>query len=105
MDAILRLPNDRQELLVLEYVEQLPNAEIGQIMGRSEGAIKALYHRTLLSLRDDLDTQSAKSPKGRSKKTRRWRFGRKQKLALPTQAQGDWENGQTKPVSATNDIK
>jgi RNA polymerase sigma-70 factor (ECF subfamily) len=26
----------------------------GQIMGRTEGAIKSLYHRTLLSLRDDL---------------------------------------------------
>jgi hypothetical protein len=32
----------------------MPNADIGEIMGRSEGAIKSLYHRTLLSLRDDL---------------------------------------------------
>ena len=24
-------------------------------MGRSEGAVKSLYHRTLLSLRDDFD--------------------------------------------------
>jgi RNA polymerase sigma-70 factor (ECF subfamily) len=52
--AILRLPADRQELLILKYVEHLPNAEIGLIMERSEGAIKSLYHRTMLSLRDDL---------------------------------------------------
>lgn len=52
--AIRRLPADRQELLILKFVERLPNAEIGAIMGRSEGAIKSLYHRTLLSLRDDL---------------------------------------------------
>lgn len=52
--AIRRLPADRQELLILKFVEQLPNAEIGEIMGRSEGAIKSLYHRTLLSLREDL---------------------------------------------------
>ncbi len=52
--AIQRLPADRQELLILKYVDRMPNANIGEIMGRSEGAIKSLYHRTLLSLRDDL---------------------------------------------------
>ena len=52
--AIRRLPAERQELLILKYVERLSNADIGEIMGRSEGAIKSLYHRTLLSLRDDL---------------------------------------------------
>lgn len=54
LEAIRRLPSDRQELLILKYVERLPNADIGDIMGRSEGAIKSLYHRTLLSLRDEL---------------------------------------------------
>jgi RNA polymerase sigma-70 factor (ECF subfamily) len=34
----------------------MSNAEIGQIMGRTEGAVKSLYHRTLLSLRVDMDT-------------------------------------------------
>jgi RNA polymerase sigma-70 factor (ECF subfamily) len=52
--GISRLPPDRQELLILKYVERMSNAEIGQIMERSEGAIKSLYHRTMLSLRDDL---------------------------------------------------
>ena len=52
--GISRLPPDRQELLILKYVERMSNAEIGQIMQRSEGAIKSLYHRTMLSLRDDL---------------------------------------------------
>ncbi len=53
-EAIGRLPVERQELLMLKYVERLSNAEIGEVMGRSEGAIKSLYHRTLLSLREDL---------------------------------------------------
>ncbi len=52
--AIRRLPEERQELLILKFVEQLSNAEVGHIMGRTEGAIKSLYHRTLLSLRDEL---------------------------------------------------
>jgi RNA polymerase sigma-70 factor (ECF subfamily) len=52
--AIQRLPSERQDLLIYKFVHQLPNAEIGAIMGRSEGAIKSLYHRTLVALRDDL---------------------------------------------------
>ncbi|MEJ5240719.1 MAG: sigma-70 family RNA polymerase sigma factor [Anaerolineales bacterium] len=55
--AIRRLPPDRQHLLILKFVEDLSNAEIGRIMGRSEGAIKSLYHRTLLSLRAYLEEE------------------------------------------------
>ena len=51
IDAIRQLPEERQQLVVLKFVQQLQNAEIGQIMNRSEGAIKSLYHRTLAQLR------------------------------------------------------
>jgi len=54
MRLIRQLAPERQTLLILKFVEDLSNAEIGQIMGRSEGAVKSLYHRTLLSLRDEL---------------------------------------------------
>jgi RNA polymerase sigma-70 factor (ECF subfamily) len=54
LEAVQRLPAERQELLTLKFVERLSNAEIGAVMGRSEGAIKSLYHRTLLSLREEL---------------------------------------------------
>ena len=53
--VIRGMPSERQQLLIFKFVERLSNAEIGQIMGRSEGAVKSLYHRTLLSLRDDLE--------------------------------------------------
>jgi RNA polymerase sigma-70 factor, ECF subfamily len=53
--AIRNLPEERQQLIILKFVERLPNAEIGEIMGRSEGAIKSLYHRTLLSLRNEIE--------------------------------------------------
>jgi RNA polymerase sigma-70 factor, ECF subfamily len=56
---IRRLPPDRQQLLILKFVEHQSNAEIGQIMGRTEGAVKSLYHRTLLSLRYELQTMSS----------------------------------------------
>ncbi|MCP4429007.1 MAG: sigma-70 family RNA polymerase sigma factor [Chloroflexi bacterium] len=61
--TIRRLPTDRQELLILKYVERLSNKEIGDIMGRSEGAIKSLYHRTLLSLREEIQSKQAHLPK------------------------------------------
>lgn len=55
LQLIRKLPPDRQHLLILKFVEHMSNAEIGQIMGRSEGAVKSLYHRTLLSMRDELE--------------------------------------------------
>ncbi len=58
LKMIRKLPPDRQHLLILKFVENLSNAEIGRIMGRSEGAVKSLYHRTLLALRDQLEDQN-----------------------------------------------
>ncbi len=57
MEAIHRLPDDRQQLLLLKFIQEKSNAEIGEIMERTEGAIKSLYHRTLLALRDELRLQ------------------------------------------------
>lgn len=59
MRVIRCLPPDRQQLLILKFGEHLSNAEIGQIMGRTEGAIKSLYHRTLIALRDELEMVSS----------------------------------------------
>jgi RNA polymerase sigma-70 factor, ECF subfamily len=55
LSMIRKLPPDRQQLLILKFVEHMTNAEIGHVMGRTEGAIKSLYHRTLIALRDEID--------------------------------------------------
>ncbi len=55
LEAIRRLPSDRQQLLILKLMEGMSNVEIGQVLGRSEGAIKSLYFRTLIDLREDLE--------------------------------------------------
>jgi RNA polymerase sigma-70 factor (ECF subfamily) len=55
LEAIKRLPSDRQQLLILKLMEGMSNAEIGQVMGRSVSAIKSLYFRTLIALREDLE--------------------------------------------------
>lgn len=54
LKVIRRMPPERQQLLILKFVEGLSNAEVAVIMMRSEGAIKSLYHRTLMALRDEL---------------------------------------------------
>ena len=79
--AIRRLPEDRQQLLILKYVERLSNAEIGAIMSRTEGAVKSLYHRTLLALREELSRGEGASLDDqhldeRPKRPRRRRFRR-----------------------------
>ncbi len=52
--AMTKLPQDRQQLLLLKFNEELSHAEIGKIMNRSEGAVKALLHRTLKALKHEL---------------------------------------------------
>lgn len=67
LDAVRNLPEDRQQLLYLKFVERLPNAEIGNIMDRTEGAIKSLYHRTLQALNEDLSNNYIRKPDKRTK--------------------------------------
>ncbi len=58
MRVIRKMPADRQQLIILKFVEHLSNVEIAVIMRRSEGAIKSLYHRTLLAIRDEMTALS-----------------------------------------------
>ncbi len=59
LEALRTLPAERQELVVLKFAEGLSNSEIGQVMGRSESAVKSLYHRTLTALRAELTQRGA----------------------------------------------
>jgi len=66
LESIRQLPPERQQLLILKFVERLSNAEIGAVMNRTEGAIKSLYHRTLLSLRGILEEDERNANPGPS---------------------------------------
>ncbi len=50
--AVARLTPEQQQVIVLKFVEGLSNDEIAQVLGKSAGAIKALQHRALQTLRD-----------------------------------------------------
>jgi RNA polymerase sigma-70 factor (ECF subfamily) len=49
--AISRLTPEQQQVIVLKYVEGFSNAEVGLILGKPEGSVKALQHRALARMR------------------------------------------------------
>ncbi|HEX7196966.1 MAG TPA: sigma-70 family RNA polymerase sigma factor [Candidatus Limnocylindria bacterium] len=53
--AVGSLPEDRRQVIVLRFVDGLTAREIGDVLGRSEGAIRVLQHRALRELRSLLD--------------------------------------------------
>lgn len=48
--ALKHLTTEQQQVIVFRFVEGFSAAEVSQLMGRTEGAIKALQHRALASL-------------------------------------------------------
>jgi RNA polymerase sigma-70 factor (ECF subfamily) len=48
--ALSQLTPDQQDVVILRFFEELSNAEVATIMGRTEGAVKALQHRALAAL-------------------------------------------------------
>jgi len=52
--AVAKLSAEKQRLLALKFSEGLSNAEIGAVLGKSEGAVKLLLHRTIKRLRQEL---------------------------------------------------
>jgi len=49
-NALKQLTDEQQEVIILRFVEGHNTAETAQMMGRTEGAVKALQHRALASL-------------------------------------------------------
>lgn len=58
-EALWKMINDlspqKRELILLKFVEKLSNSEIAAVLNKSESAIKSLYHRTLLEMREQID--------------------------------------------------
>jgi len=52
--ATRRLTEAQREVISLRFTSELPIAEVARVMGRSEGAVKALQHSAILALRQEL---------------------------------------------------
>jgi RNA polymerase sigma-70 factor, ECF subfamily len=50
--AFRRLRADQQEVLALRVLGGLSAAQVGEVLGRSEGAVRVAQHRALVSLRE-----------------------------------------------------
>lgn len=51
MGAIHALTEDQQQVVILRFYQGMSNAEVSKVMGKPEGAVKALQTRALRSLR------------------------------------------------------
>jgi len=54
------LSPEQQQVLTLKFVFNLKNAEVAAILDKSEGAVKSLQHRALVSLQKEVDGQKAR---------------------------------------------
>jgi RNA polymerase sigma-70 factor (sigma-E family) len=52
--ALARLPRQQRAVLVLRYFEDLPEAQVAEVLGCSVGTVKAHAHRGLQALRERL---------------------------------------------------
>lgn len=48
--AVHELPEDRRQVILLRFVDGLTSREVGQVLGRSPGAVRVLQHRALRDL-------------------------------------------------------
>jgi RNA polymerase sigma-70 factor (ECF subfamily) len=55
--ALQHLTEDQQQVIILKFVEDLSNREVAEIIGKTEGAVKALQHRGLAALRRILEVE------------------------------------------------
>lgn len=53
--ALQQLPDDRRQVVLLRFVDGLSSREIGEVLGRSPGAVRVLLHRALRDLGDLLE--------------------------------------------------
>jgi RNA polymerase sigma-70 factor (ECF subfamily) len=56
LGMIDRLSHEQQQVLTLKFVFNFGNQEAASILGKTEGAVKSLQHRALLSLQKQLNT-------------------------------------------------
>jgi RNA polymerase sigma-70 factor, ECF subfamily len=59
LELIEDLSGEQQQVLTLKFVFNFSNGEAATILGKTEGAVKSLQHRALVSLQKQLERASA----------------------------------------------
>ncbi len=63
--AVRRLPEDQRMVIVLRFIEELDYAEVAEIMGKSQGALRVIQHRALAALRRILEQEGKEGVEAR----------------------------------------
>jgi RNA polymerase sigma-70 factor, ECF subfamily len=58
LNAMSQLTEDQQQVLTLKFFGDLTNQEIATVIGRTEGAVKALQHRAIQTLQQIIEHES-----------------------------------------------
>jgi len=66
--ALLRLPEDKRELLVLARFQELKYEQIGSLLAIDVGAVKVRVHRAMSELREIVQKMSSERTKWNVKK-------------------------------------
>ena len=56
--AILQLPDEQQQVILMSFIEGFTYAEIASSLGKSEGAIRVIVHRALKKMRHMLEVEN-----------------------------------------------
>jgi RNA polymerase sigma-70 factor (ECF subfamily) len=59
MSAIRALTEDQQQVVILRFYQGMSNAEVASVLGKPEGAVKALQSRALRSLRRNMEAAAS----------------------------------------------
>ena len=56
--AILKLPSDQQQVVIMSFIEGFTYSEIASVLNKSEGNIRVILHRSLRKMREILKAES-----------------------------------------------
>ncbi|HEY8179796.1 MAG TPA: RNA polymerase sigma factor [Candidatus Limnocylindria bacterium] len=56
--VVAQMPDDRRQVILLRFVDDLSTAEIAEVLDRSPGAVRVLLHRSLRDLAARLDARA-----------------------------------------------
>ena len=62
LELIEDLSHEQQQVLTLKFVFNFSNGEVAGILGKTEGAIKSLQHRALVTLQKQLESGTTPAP-------------------------------------------
>lgn len=54
LKAVQVLTGDQRQVIILKFIDDLDNATIASVLGKTEGAVKSLQHRALDTLRQHI---------------------------------------------------